>query len=210
MRTIHAIGICVVLGAFGAGAALADDLNPPPWRTSPPGVPPTTYQAWEFSTPANPSLADVDLNAFGDPLATVVYHKPVAPWIPYDQGHQGVWYVEDWLELWIPNRPDPNMYKLVWLQLTFYADGSGDPQIFSVPPWASVQTISKVPLDPWYSHGTYLITIQPNPPEEILYLLPRDCTIYVDEIVVDTICIPEPTTGAFVLLSALGLARRRR
>jgi len=187
--------------------AFADDLLPAPWRTTPPGQPPTTLQAWQFSAPTNPSPPDVVFNSFGNPLATVHYTTPFTPWLPEDHGHFGVWYVEDWISFELPNQPDPNLQKLLWVQVTFSSVGGQDPLFFTNPPLASVEIVRRVPLDQYYWHGTYLIKIQPNPPMETLYIAPRECAINIDQVVIDTICIPEP--GTLALLAVCGLFRRR-
>ena len=148
-------------------------------------------------------------NPYGDPLATIEYDTPFTPWIDIDNGHQGVWYIEDWIELYIPNTGVDNPFKYVWLQLTFYADGGGEPQFFTDPPLSSVEEIAFVQLDDYYYHGTYQITLEPNPAFESIYIMPRDCTIYVDEIVVDTLCAPEPGTLMLLLAGAFVIRKRR-
>ena len=60
-----------------------------------------------------------------------------------------------------------------------------------------------------YADGADII--EPNPNEESIQIKPRDCTIYIDEIVIDTICIPEPASMAMLLGTSglLAFIRRR-
>ncbi len=173
--------LCILLATVGlVSVALGDDLLPAPWRTNPPGQPPTTMQMWQFLTPTNPAPPAVVFNSFGNPLATVHYTSPFVPWLPDDHGHLGVWYVENWMGFELPNQPDPNLEKLLWVQVTFSSVGGQDPLFFTTPPLTSVETIQKTQLDQYYWHGTYLIKIQPNPPMETLYIAPRECAINID------------------------------
>lgn len=199
------------VGVFGflATHASADDLYPPDWRTDPPGQGFTTFQMWEFGTDDNPVGPDVVYNAFGDPTATITGDWPLTLWKDEDFGHYGVWRFEDWMELFIPNNPEPEESKYIWLQITFSAGEGHDPEILSLPDWADLEIINHIQLDDYYYHGTYLITIEPNPEEELLVIMPRDCTLYVDEIVVDTICVPEPASLTLLAVFGLLLARRR-
>jgi len=190
--------------AMLAPSVCADDLNPPFWR----GDPGTTLQMWEFGTAANPTPPDVVANPYGDPLLTVAGNFPYTLWKATDFGHQGVWRFEDWMILEIPNNPEPNDHKYIWMQITYSSGYGHDPELFTLPPEASIMPISKVQLDDYYWHGTYVITITPNCAFETIYIEPRDCTAYIDEIVVDTICIPEP--ASLLLLAVAGLFLRRR
>ena len=56
-------------------------------------------------------------------------------------------------------------------------------------------------------HSTYLIHLEPNPAWEIVKI---DGTLVVDEIVIDTICFPEPAAMGVLAVGGLALLRRRK
>ncbi|MCK4342174.1 MAG: PEP-CTERM sorting domain-containing protein [Phycisphaerae bacterium] len=210
---MNALKTAVLIGLFAFSAHLyAEDTNPPTWR----GDELTTYQYWEFNTSDNPLAPDnPGGNPYGDVQATVTGNFPFTQWLDTHEGYQGVWQFEDYILLEIPNNPAPNDYKEVWIQITYYAEEAANPEILSVPALSGeVQVLEKteLPLQPGatltYWHATYLLTIEPNPDFETIYIMPRDCTAWVDELIVDTICIPEPSS--IVLLAVAGLLLRRR
>jgi hypothetical protein len=204
--------LAAVLGLLAiTSCAFALDTYPPPWR----GDEGTTFQTWEFDTDTNPVDPSPVANPYGTPSAQVAGNFPFTAWIPQDNGYQGVWKFEDYILLDLPNNPVANDYKEIWIQLTYYADEAADPEIVTSPTAAgAVQTIEKTELalqpgaQVTYWHATYQITLEPNPASEQVWIMPRDCTLFVDEIVVDTICAPEP--ASFVLLTLAGLFIRRR
>jgi len=212
------LSVCVMvcLCAGFVGSAFADDLVPPRnWQRGDPG---TTYQQWEFYTDASQNVPpdSVD-NLYGDPYATVYYLGTVPPWA--NQWHyneeedlgRGVWY-PDFIELYIPNTPDPNELKIIWLQITFHVGelGSDDPVLTTYPSMTSQpELISMQSLDDYWWHGTYEIMIEPNPEAETIKIDAPECMIYIDEIVVDTLCTPEPGTALLLLPIAFFLRRRR-
>jgi len=197
-----------VLFLLCAVPSLAEDLNSPGWRTDPPGQETTTYQAWEFGTDDNPVNPDVDLNAFGTAVASLTGSFPVTRWHAAHEGRTGVWQFDDYILLDVPNSPEPNEYKDIWIQLTFLAEEGADPEILSQPYASEVEIVDHVQLSDTWIHGTYRVRIEPNPASELVYIMPRDCTLFVDEIVVDTICIPEPASLALLVCGALVWRRR--
>ena len=199
-----------------ASGALADDLLPPTWRGDPTvegdGK---TLQIWEFDesgSPGVPIAPEVDLNEYGDPTATVWGCMPYSMYKSTDLGEIGVWKTEDFIELYIPNAPESNPEKKVRLQLTWWADG--EPDIYVVPNGALVTETVPVTvgtlLPTGYYHSVIDYTIAPNPVEERFFIVPRNCTLYVSEIVVDTWCVPEPASMALMGIAGLAVVIRRR
>ncbi len=199
--------VCAV--AFPA-VSFADDLNPPPWR----GQPGTTMQEWRFLTDNPTPLPDVSYNPYGQPSAQV-WPGTGQQWWPIWGGRPGVWPLSGAAEFYIPNAPPPNPYKDIWIQLTWAKQAFVSEPLFSSIPGGTIELLNQQVLGPtgepppagaeWY-HSTYLIRIYPNPAFETIRL---DGTIMVDQIVIDTICVPEPTALGLLGLGTLVLLRRR-
>jgi hypothetical protein len=210
MRTLTIIALALLLVC---NVALADDLNPPPWR----GQPGTTFQLWEFSNSTNPAAPTIDGNSYGDPIAAILGAFPKTRWMTTDRGQDGVWLTEEWIQLDIPNTDVtvPNSYKEIWLQMTFDVGTDSFPMVFTVPD-ADPYTLEPVLLAPdqvgTYTYGIWDIILEPNPRLETIYILPRECTLYMDEIVVDTRCvvIPEPATMLMMVLGGIAFLIRRK
>ena len=115
--------------------------------------------------------------------------------------------------LYLPNTDNtgPETSKEIWLQIT-YSAGSIDrkPEFQTLPSYESFEYIQETVVDELYYHDVFKITLVPNPTEEWIAIIPRDCTLYIDEIVVDTICIPEPTTMCLLAFGGLLLRRKLR
>ncbi len=148
------------------------------------------------------------MNPFGEPEARIFGDFPFTVWKKTDNGHQGVWRFEDYIELYVPNSPVPDNRKEIWLQMTYSAGYGHQPLVVTLPYQSSINVVEWTKLDQYYWHVTYHVIVEPNPVEEMIYIQPRDCTLYLDEIVLDTLCIPEP--ASLLLLAVAGLLFRRR
>jgi hypothetical protein len=180
------------------GSALADDLNPPAWR----GQPRTTFGEWEFSTnnptpPPEPGY----LYPWGLPSTTV------APglfqnWMDNWGERQGVWPLSGEIHVTIPNNPEPLPYKDIWIQLTWAQQAPNVwPAVSETRFGVPATLLAEVPLPNGWFHSTYEIQLQPNPDWEQVLITGA---VNVDEMVIDTRCVPEP--GTLVLFVLGGLA----
>jgi hypothetical protein len=212
-RSVHAA--CAASAALVcAWPALGDDLNPPPWR----GGPGTTYQHWDFS--AGPGGGAPDAGPYSNPngVPALVPSNP-SNWLPTLSGRFDVWAVNDFdpLRFNIPNDNDPNNIKDVWVQITFqsFSGGIGSDVRDTNGNFAGVLSgyPQVVPLPGGWFHETIVFRFAQCPPGETLTIYPPQpgTVAFIDQVVIDTICVPAP--GAAVGMGVIGLAavgRRRR
>jgi len=197
---------------------LAANIVLPPWDWADPSA---TFQGWEFMTPDPMPLPDFGENPYGMLPAEVLPIGPWMPeWMPYaDPAYGdhifgvGVWPLSGEIFIPINNVPKPNEQKLIWVQLTWMYQGS-DPT--TMPPFpiveeiewgAPAQIVSEIQFGPW-THTTYEIVLPFNPDHEVVRIWGD---IWVDEVVIDTLCTPEPATmGLLAVGGVLALIRRKR
>lgn len=210
--------LCVLLVSAAAGMVWADDLFPPDWR----GAPDSTFAQWEFLTPEEYPAPDLSDNPFGG-ARLMVY--PTHPWQDAWGGREGVWALSGLIDLEIDNNPELNIFKYLQIQLTWagqYDSGAAVPTLdidaqlvtgagADVIQLLSEETIDLEPTgvqgaDPYWHHTTYLYAIYPNPAIEFIDIAG---SIWVDELVVDTICLPEPVTLALLGFGAVLLRKRK-
>jgi hypothetical protein len=117
--------------------------------------------------------------------------------------------------IYVPNSPDPNLWKDVWVQVTwrptdgalaqpipYLTDDQGDPHDLLVE--------SVTAMDAAWSLTTYAARIPFNPQYEVVGFRGD---IDVDQVVIDTWCIPEPQTYGMLVgfgLIGFGVWRRMR
>jgi hypothetical protein len=219
--------------ALLASPAWAEDIHPPPWDAS---LPFQSSQAWEcteqfpIAEEYEPPITldgvepwETD-NMFpgGPPTMTITNCDGIEE---FPEGPTGqpttAWHIGPGggtVTLTIPNNPDENLYKLIFWQMT--ADKSATPT--GDPPSAGPGDVSHPPSGipstqhpysgddgPWYTYNG-LIKLSPNPEKETVTWDLAECTS-ITEIVVKTVCMPEPATLALVAAGAgLAVLRRRR
>lgn len=230
-----AVLAAVVMVAMG-GEAFGHDLNPPPWWGPDSWTDPSqTFQGWDFLTESPTGFYDPDfgsnLNGFL-PLEHIPVSPPNEPWLaeldpgvtdPFDPRIAGITDLGIGVvplsgELIIPinNWPTPNPEKKVWIQVTWASMGTGGTPLVGIEDLqptgtyltTPVSVVDTIALTPTWNYSIYEFSIFPNPEFEIVRI---SGSVYVDQIVVDTWCVPEPATGA--VLAACGLlllARPRR
>jgi len=204
----HIILLAVYLGF----ASVSSACSVPVWRTDPPGIPPTTYQMWTFDDDDNPALPEVVANSYGTPLATLSgVPSSSLDWKWDYKGHYGVWYAKELnIALEIPNREVLEGYKEIWMEVIFRgcldkAGISTDPQSTAVIPLGQKIT----DMENRWKKLNIGWCVEPNPYSETVSMCFTGSGGYVDSVLVETNCIPEPATVFLLGVGSLVLLRKR-
>ena len=133
------------------------------------------------------------------------------------QGHDvgyGVIPLSGWIDVIVDNHdPRPENEKWIRIQLTWINQPGGN----GLPPTVTVEdllnggpfdvpSIGNIPLGMGWTHTTYEIILPQNPVDEWVYI---DGDVFVDELVIDTWCIPEPGSMALIGIGLLALLKRK-
>jgi hypothetical protein len=162
----------------------------PPWH----GEITTTFQQWStWST------------SYG-------YVAPDAGWFN-NYGTPSMFVNSGELDITIPNSPVIQPEKEIWVDITWKAAGLGplpDQPLIGVMSEIEYDMMTIIHLDTSLEDGwmdtVFKINIWPNPSMETIVI---KGDIYVNQVVVDTRCIPEPATLLLLTLGGLFLRKQK-
>ena len=205
-RYLLAMIVCFSL----ASVALADENFAPPWRAQPEAA----YARWEFDTQdANPA-PDAQITTLGPPSCAITTPQGLNDWLPVFEGRPGVWDLTAGGQIvaTMPNLPEPRPYKDIWFQLTWYNQGGRDPlPVIDIVPDIGQVTFLYIADQIFFPDNwvwqLFHANIEPNPNTED-FIITGD--ILVDELVIDTYCVPEPATMGLLSLGGVVLMRRKK
>ena len=128
-------------------------------------------------------------------------------------GRIGIWPLSGQIDVTVDNHNPPNEFKWVWLQIIWRPQDAGEePIIENLSPPAHpdyLPSLVTAPVDLGYGwfESTFEWRIYPNPIDEMFTI---SGTIDVDQLIIDTWCIPEPATVAVLGLGLLPVLLLRR
>lgn len=209
-RSAAALALCA-----SAPFAFAGDDFPPPWR----GTPDSTWQIWRFQNPTNPFPDDWN-NPYGVPQ---ILPEPGNIWLPgppeLPSYTGGVICIPAGgsLSFAIPNDIEPTMQKEIYFQIKYFSPGtvpspSGtDAAGNQAQPHGPTYTPSPghVPGQSYWAGGLLFPSCTGGETITFTNLNPQQ-PMYIDQVVIDTRCIPTPASLALLGLAGLTVLRRRR
>jgi hypothetical protein len=184
--------------------------NAPSWRDE--NNSNTTYAVWEFGTPGTAGYggsyhydgADSGWNVNDEPELVV---NPLLGWFSTLDGATGVWGLSGHISAIIPNTSvtGAGTSKLIQVQLAWESETAEQ----SVPTvyvnaegiCYDVSIANEEIINGW-TYTTYFVELATNP---IIENIEINGKIYVDSLIIDTICIPEPATLGIMGIGAIVL-----
>lgn len=211
----------VALISVFCGQAVADDLLPPSWRLSNASA---TVQEWDFTTNAAVQAPDGSIwgsngSGYVNPHGTPMQTNAQGTHFSSFGVRTGVWMLTlptDEIKLFIPNDPGGMGVKSVYIQITWLDAQFNGPNVFlnSSSLNSQLSVDSATVLSDGWTHARYKVDFGPCPSSETITIkgFTAGAVMFVDQIVVDTICrpVPEPASMAALTLGSVWLVRSRR
>ena len=188
--------------AMISAPVFAHDVLPPCWR----GNDGSTFQVWSFNSTANPAAPELQTNSYGTASATMVVGAPGLGWQTNVAGYgtqSNFWGLGNGsMTIAIPNRPgSPSAsWKLVSLQVAQFVDGSIFTDASASLPGATLLDVANVSVESVPPSGgwqvrRFLWRLEPNPASETITITKGSgLDLFIDQIVVDTLCITNANT----------------
>jgi hypothetical protein len=220
LMTICLVFVCVL---STVNTVLADDIYPPTWR----GQPDTVTARWDSWTGYSYMMYPDAWNSNpGLSYLPSAYAYEGASFLPEFEGRTDVIKLtgNSQIDFWLPNFDQENPYKEVQIQVTYFATSTAQWSGVDASTFPYSAEVSEPVLITDYNHGdgwytdVWDLQIRPNPPSEFIYVNFTDGFLggqplypaYLDQVVIDTICVPEPATICLFGLGALSLIRRKK
>ena len=208
--------IAIAVVGLASPTLLADDLNPPPWVR---GAEYTTYQAWDAWTNGVNDVYEAEA-FFTSPNASEnpwIHARGGILWGKYNGRDALAIEGDDPIEIHLPNwSEDQDRYKEIYLQIVWHLDAGIDiPELVSPAGYNPNILVQTQHLgDNWYYEQYHWLIDDFNPDFELITIQAvgtKRCMpgLFIDQIIVDTICVPEPTTLSLLAFGVLVLIRRR-
>jgi hypothetical protein len=222
-RHVVVLGVLVCLFSVPVAAAIVDNFSTlGRWARNSEG---STYAAWDFLSKTTPVMPDDYYNPYftlGEDEEVVDYLCATINPAPADRkwkstldGAAGVWALSGNIYAYIPNSPNTgvNTSKKVLTQLVWKPEVGYEgvtPGIDMQDNFcktaddvdADISLVSTYALSNGWSYSAYLIEWPYNPTSETIHI---SSEIYVDSLIIDTYCIPEPATLGIISAGAVML-----
>ncbi|MCZ7580588.1 MAG: PEP-CTERM sorting domain-containing protein [Fimbriimonadaceae bacterium] len=204
--------ICVAALSAVASSVFAHDDHPPPWR----GQPGTTYQHWQFGqppTPGQPYLPDGGWQQNPGLTAPPLLLPGAYEWLPTFEGMTGVICLPPGSRTTfrIPNYDDSGHDKEIRVQFTWWSAAADTIVEAFNSDHSPAQITTEGIGGGWYnSVATFMLDGCPDF-ENVHFDNRTSVPIYLDQVVIDTLCgVPEPATMAALGLGLAFMARRKK
>lgn len=191
----------------------------PSWR----GSEGSTYQKWTFDTADNPVAPSSVSNPYGDPTASVTVGDLGSGWQPEIPGmgtQTGLWDLGSLgtISIDLPNRPLGLEFKEMWISVVCFEDMTAAPTVEvlcgGVISFLGEETylVEEDPISGQWNAHLSKWRIEPNPNSEQVIITSDLFGSVIDQVEIDTICVPEPASFATLLMGGpfLVLLRRRK